>query len=420
MRFLIVLLFTVACLRADLYTAAGSFTTPAATGTFTPVTGLSFQPKVVIFLYSLATTDNIIMDGMNIGMGFGVSSALTAATFIRTTNGSQNVDSATRNTRAYAVLSSALGDLNTGYIYSMNSDGFTMYCTNATQSGHYVRWLAIGGSDITGAYVERYTSPTATGSQSLTGVGFAPDFILIATIGSSSTNFSGTSRISIGVAERTGNSQAVHGMYIAQASTGRRTVYSRSKVIQAPELSTMKLEAGVSSWDSDGVTLNWTAVDTSAGNNFYVLYLKGGKYKIMNHTQPASTGTQAVSGAGFQPKGLFSFSGCVASEGFSTGAWSLWGVGSSSAYGHVAGVQADDSLRSRDTSYSSYFLGCYTPSGTSTNIDSRATLASLDSDGFTLSWTTANSPQRLFTTVAFGPSASAGGPARRRVYVTGE
>jgi hypothetical protein len=125
--------------------------------------------------------------------------------------------------------------------------------------------------------------------------------------------------------------------------------------------------------------------------------------KVGSFTKPTATGLQAITGVGFAPKALLfwtvanttsgSFrSGSIQSLGFTTGPTNSYAQSS----GSTSGVTTSSSQRKLED------VAIVITATSSTAVFGRAVLDSLDADGFTLNWTTANSSAYLMYYLAIG------------------
>lgn len=157
----------------------------------------------------------------------------------------------------------------------------------------------------------------------------------------------------------------------------------------------------VSTWDSsslklyvDGVSAA-TAVSNAAQTGF-VAY-QG------TITKPATTGTQQITGVGFKPKAIIFLSNASTADGtIATAELALGVVASTSdttAGTQGSGVTMDNaSFWHRFRSETSAIM----LSDTSANLAGEAQVVSMDTDGFTLNWSTANASQYLVSYIAIG------------------
>lgn len=226
---------------------------------------------------------------------------------------------------------------------------------------------------------------TSTGNQAFTGVGFQPKVVLFwgtyETADTDDFGASGSRWFGIGLSS---TSRAAIGKSQGATST---TGTSNTKCITAVTAGLTLFAADLVSLDSDGFTVNWTTAPPAA---FILNYMALGGADLTNVflkevTAPAATGNQASTGVGFQPDSLLMFSAglttaatvntshAIMSKGFGT---------SSSARGTVANT---DITRIESTAK---VLTVYS-SGSTKSVE--ADIVSLDSDGFTLNFTTTTS-----------------------------
>jgi hypothetical protein len=161
--------------------------------------------------------------------------------------------------------------------------------------------------------------------------------------------------------------------------------------------------------DSDGFTINQTV---AAGVNSLVPYIaiKGGQWKVGTDTQKTSTGTKATTGVGFQPSGLILGSVCDTQTAGSA-ANARWSFGATDGTRSVATWTGDsdnvaDAITNTIMSSTKAIVLATEGTSASPTTNAEAAISSLDSDGFTLNWSTADATARVFGYVAFGSNAS--------------
>jgi hypothetical protein len=388
----------------------GSLTEPLATGN-QAVTGVGFQPVLVLFWWNRKTADGTTADA-EIGFGVGVSPTARRAIGFNSVDAQTTSINAAVNQSAKCIYYARGGSAVADYV-SNDSDGFTINWSVVSGGAFLVNYLALGGADLTNAAVGTITAKTTTGNQAYTGVGFQPTAILL---------FAG--KWSTEPLDTTTNGAFTFGA--ATASTARGVVGERSKNGANPQVgkhrqSTSKIavsmtdagvftEADFVSLDADGFTLNFTTAGGTADSVYY-LALKGPSVKVGAFNQATSTGNQATTGVGFQPKALIVFSGndtsanndaAGANGSLSIGA----GTGSTARFSLWAGdldavspTQADRDLDRTK------LIKLFSP-GTPT-LNAAADLVSLDTDGFTVNWTTADATARQVNYFALGDAAGA-------------
>ncbi len=389
----------------------GSFVANTTTGNQS-VTGVGFQPKVVIFFGNKLTADGNIPDA-TMYLGAAVSSTNRRVNYFESGDNLDvsNIGSGAQTTACIRMVDYASTVLLSADLVSMDSDGFTINIGTTSGSAYIVNYIALGG-DISNAFLGSGTSPTTTGNKSYTGVGFQPDCLLLWSERSKTTETREGSNVGIGYGiglARTATEQFTSAFRVEDALTTssadrqRRThaFYFAASTSGGVEISELV------SLDPDGFTLNWLYV---AGSErwFYYLALRGGAYRVGTFNQPTSTGTQGITGIGFAPRGVMLLSalinsgsisaanmrGCIGAASGPTARGSIW-FGDADAQAFTVSDQALDRARVLK------FLTEGTPT-----LDAEADLASLDSDGFTLNWTTADANARQIEYLAFGDGAA--------------
>jgi len=397
------------------------FSWPTSTGSYNNlISGLSFAPKVIIFHYNESGVSGTVASGSSFGFGMATASPSYQMTiFVRASDGGAgNSDSSQRNDSIVHTIVSNSTTIARGSISSWNSDGVTIQVHSASNSViARIGWLALGGSDLTNASIVQYTSPTEPGIQPLTGAGFAPTAAIIATLGSdtavNSTRDNLDSWPGIGIATPT--AQAASGYLSKHAAGGHRRSQSNSHVIYLPDEGDIRWAASVQSFDSDGITLYWSSVQTTA-MFFWVLYLKGPSFGVVDFLQPTSTGDQAYSLTSFQPKaGLFITHCDIAATGQRTHGFLNVGTAVSPTARALHMTALSNSGSTIRYHRNDSVIACTAvPSGGTTSEVARADFVSWNSDGFTLYWSPVDSTQRQMLAILFGDGDV---PIRRRGIV---
>lgn len=257
---------------ADVNAYIGNFAGQGTTGS-QAITGVGFQPTAVLFHSSdLSTTQwGTVANGTVSGF-FGCATASTEEWAMAWDH--RSINSTTNDSRQTASNCLLEGDTATGLadFTSMDSDGFTVNWTTADDSYYY--FVAINGVD---AFAGNNTQKTSTGTQAYTGVGFQPDVLLMmgtddAVLDTSRTDIWGHS---IGATDATSEFAIWYG---ENRSTGSDMSQAADETIQSYNAGTPTLnaEANISSFDSDGYTLNWGAADATARYHFILALADAG------------------------------------------------------------------------------------------------------------------------------------------------
>jgi hypothetical protein len=313
---------------------------------------------------------------------------------------------------------------------SFDGDGFTLNYTAiaGVAPARYCVYLAIGGSDVD-AKVGVFDNPISATpfTQAITGVGFTPSCILFAPCidtGTSSNLDDGTQEPAMGWTDGTRNGfSAVHsGDGQAFAITSR--VQKTTGCIGLLTASTLAWEAELDSFDADGFTVNWTTRTSASAAGIYYLALAGVNAYAGTISQPTTTGTQGITGVGFQPSAVLFQSVCATANG-SVQTHNRHVLGASDGAAHLAAWQGDQDSAD-PTITARYFtnakciaMATEAATGSSSTLNAAADVDSLDPDGFTLDWTTADATARQVLFLALGSLGAGGGALLKRIQLEG-
>lgn len=248
---------------------AGFFNTIATTGD-QAVTGIGFQPDVVLF-WGSATTFNppFNFDNRNQYFGLAVSNTQRATGSISSRDAELTTQTFRRQLtdKCLAFHSSALGgNLGEADFVSMDVDGFTINWSVAPAGSVRVGYLAIrGGQYYVGSDLQR----TTTGTEPTTGVGFLPTGLLMLSCNQiASATVDVHERFSVGAASGAGTEGCIwEGDTDALdiSSTDMSTLTDKViRLIDTDAPVAADAEADLDSFDADGFTLDWTTADAVA------------------------------------------------------------------------------------------------------------------------------------------------------------
>jgi predicted membrane protein len=240
-----------------------------------------------------------------------------------------------------------------------------------------------------------------TGNIAITGVGFQPKAVFVMgiflTYGDQGTAFRSFGNLHLGMGTDNGD-QWAGGAYWRNLGQGKSAVWRNNKIVAAV-FGADVLEAGLVSMDSDGFTINVTdsyaSGNVDIGDSIRMVYLAiwgEGGFAIGTGESPAATGTQAISGLGFQPSSVFFASAHRPSlgAGIDDIARLMFGAGdgtnqyiawTGSNQGDVFCDHAALSGRCISLMEDANSSGPFQPTP-----QDEASLQSLDADGFTLNW----------------------------------
>jgi hypothetical protein len=410
-----------------LETATGTFnTTTQAAGNTVTVSGLSFQPKLVIFTWSGRTATGQAEGDHKLGMGYMISSSDRGCATSQSDHGAANAaaDCATYDDACIVTLT--VGGAVDGKMdfSSLNSDGFTVVIDDAFPSSYLINYLAIGGSDLTNVASVTVTAPTSTGNQDITTVGFQPD-AAIAMGGSVAPVNSIDTWSTFGVGIAAGSAPDESTLTVA-SQDGAGTSVTRSHCINGLFITRLGSDppavderASISQWLSNGFQLNWAEVSASFSGRYRVVCLKGGKYAKGDLLTSTGTSNFAETGVGFTPKALFLVShNNSQSTSDTTQAPQQISLGfavSASSRNYVC-VLDKDASGTMDIGVAHNTNAMYGNQSTATTIaiEGLMDLVSMDSDGFTAVMDDADPSAAFVWYLALGDAATTGPSAGLR------
>lgn len=307
---------------------------------------------------------------------------------------------------------------------SFDADGFTLNWTTNTQTFSVpIYFWAIGGSDVPNANIIQWTDATTTGNKSVTGAGFPPTFALffdwgitaaLPYLGGTGTGFG----YGFGVAKDSTHRFAIGGYgqgNVATPNTAKELLTNHCHVLLTTSVSSgPTVSADLVSFDSDGFTLNYDTVATSAYKSAALVL--GGSFQsfVGTATEQASTGSQSVSMV-FSPNLIGVWATGQTATGFSTAdAQVVIGYGASSQQRWsywTAEVNANATIIGHNDTETNSLMNADTQVGSGATLAAQADFSSASSSGLTISWGTNDSVARILPIFALGASSGWSGPA---------
>jgi len=258
--------------------------------------------------------------------------------------------------------------------------------------------------------VGSFTKSTSTGSQTVSHtLGQAPKALILWTVGKTNESLSSGFYYGIGISDSsTSVSLAMSTRDGAStSSTSRRVANKAITLVQGGE--TTVAEADLPSMSAGNFQLTWTTNDGQPSVIHYLVI--GGPQvtaKIVNWQAPTSPGQKTVNGVGFQPEAVLHFhvGSAFTSSAPNNQASGVIGIGAMDKSGAEWSIQAGDADsqnpsvtgRAQRTNAAIYM---YTDSGTA-SVTKEAKFVSMNSGGFTLDFTTANSSASQVYSLALG------------------
>lgn len=388
----------------------GAFNTgTAAAGNTVAVTGVGFQPKAVIFWWSGITGTTDAHSITHVIRGLGVASSTTSRWAVASqsehASASADSDSTYRNDAVIATLTIAAAVDGLMDLQSFDSDGFTLIIDDAFAISHRVHYLALGGTDITNVATGVLTEPGATGSQSITGLGFQPQFVLFGAHGGTTANAVVVdSQLMIGMASGASNEVVCTG----QAENASATMDTQSycygdesiALIGGTEVTDGR--ANFTQFTSGGFDINWA--ERASTRLVPYLALRGGSYFVGDDVTATTNGTTLpISGMGFAPEAGFVFGHGKAENSVDTvsnddriviGAFT--GTSERGSQGMLDEHNTPDSDTERAVEHDQVLFNLQPA------ITGRVDVQSMDSDGWTLVMDSADFVAAFFGFAAFG------------------
>ena len=282
---------------------AGTFTLAPATG-IQNITGVGFQPNFIMFLWGFTETLDSLAVRLQIGMGLAdynnnQGSILNCVADNNSSNATKYSQQRTDN----VILLSGSGCAQDALaaFSGFTADGFQLNVSDAPAANTPIFYLAIrGGSHAVGNFLQ----PTATGIQTISGLGFQPNLVLLFSHNKTATGttLAVPSTFSIGAAISTTSRAAVWGQSRNVDPSNAAVYTDNTKVIIMRTLSgiggtgTINAQADFNGFTIDGFQLNWTTVDATQGQIIYWTFgpsptFRQSAYRFFNNLDSTNVGT---------------------------------------------------------------------------------------------------------------------------------
>lgn len=386
-----------------LNTKVGNFTQPVANNASFAVTGVGFTPKAIILF---ATDETVVGVSANRAQYHGMATSTTnrAAISAVHTSASANSDRGHDDTKCFIVLNTSGTTIVAADFVSFDADGFTLNFSTTDLVARKIGYIALGGTDLTNVFIKEFIAAASNTSQAFTGVGFKPDAIILmsAQVSSALGNNISACDTMLSFVDTSLN------QFVSDNVThGSTESVQKAKIIsKSSEGGTLTYEGNLTSFDTDGFTINFTI--TSSVKYCFALCLKGGKYKTAVFNQATGTGNQAVTGVGFQPTGVILQSvNNTTQAGLITTQTRLSFGAASSSTSRASIWNGGGNTGTMDNDFDSGKILNMITEGATPTTNTSADFVSLDSDGFTINNTTADATAREIVYFAVGSNAVA-------------
>lgn len=397
----------------DVTVGLASFDATTSTGT-QDITVAGFgTAKAALFFWTSLVSKTVVADRTSIGVGFldGTNNGcdLVQSLDASPTTGTNREESATK-----CVVRSA-SFAGEAEFSAFITDGVRIVWTEAAGAASHMACLLFGGADVSAAV------GAVDQDDSVSGLGFDPELIFFTCTGQPTAGALSESLFSIGAAFD--GSSIEQGAYGQNDKTGVGTTVRTAK-IYADHVGTQVLNGTetwrnqVQSFDTGGFTMAASAAGTDI-LTYCALNLGGLSCKIALIDSATATGDEAYTGFGFQPQAVI----LIASDHDTADNLEIDGTGGglsisafTDAAEHSMVFTSEDAVTTTNVRGGApdKALSVYDDAGSKV---AEATLASFDSDGMTLNYTTAPGAAHKYVMIAFeDPTAVAAAAFQPFVY----
>jgi len=403
----------------SVVTAAGSIALNTGANGATTVTGKTAPAggwKIAMIWVTRKTGADGYLDDMAYSMGFAVAGSVGRVVDVMKDNGqgTAHAGEQPRSDGVICMMQPVFGvnnDFATAFT-AFTSDGFTVthFGGSAPDGAYIMNYWLIGGSDITDVEVGHVSIPTTTGNFSKTGMTYKPDitFLMHSGEGGSFPSQQG-GKMGFGAFTKEGDQFAwavtdIQGT--AQSHTGVVHVEDACLIevdVNGSGVASQLARANFVSMNTDGWTINVT--DAPAASLFTpYLSIKGGIWKIGSDTVKSSTGTKSRTGLGFRPKGVL-YTGTQQSDasihGDTNACW-FHGAFDGTNSACACGIYGFGSFGRGTQGQFSNAIIVHSTTAPAVQQSATKTSSTLDSDGYTLNYDTANGAVPKFAYIAVG------------------
>jgi len=252
---------------------AGQITSPTVASSV-GYTDPGFQPDLLLVVSpgSMTAATQTSTPGSKFGIG-AADASLNQFTSFAVENSAIPTDlHSLQKAEFIHTLANAGTDSCVANLTSMDPTGFTLNWSTAQATARYFNILALKG----GSYkVVADTQKTSTGTQAKTGIGFTPKALMLfgANLPSSASVDATLASTSVGASDGTTEGGVWTGSTDNVSTTDNNSATVTDKILRhATNPSTTNAEADLSSFDSDGYTLDWTTADATAREFISVVF----------------------------------------------------------------------------------------------------------------------------------------------------
>jgi hypothetical protein len=396
----------------------GTFTkTTASAPASQTISGVGFQPKAVIFWWTRQTSYGQLAE-IRVGYGFATNDGGSYQNYgvaFASDDGAATSNTGRRRSETYSIIILSNGDPTRSAqasVTSFSNDGFTLNWQRNEAEADIIQYIALGGADLTSAKAGTFSLSASSGTQDITSVGFQPDFTMFLWTFTEATD-TNTNHAEIGLGFAASSSK--RGAIVTNSEDGRSTIDTWQQqrtdsciLLLDPTSGAQDAIVDFSGSLANGFRLSKSDAPAAATPIFY-LALKGGYYDVGSFNSPTSTGTQDVTGVGFQPKlVMLATQGRSATTAIGTTSELALGAATSSTARSATWFEDQTGLADSDNEMEALDTKVVqwrdrTAANTFTLLGS-ADFVSFLSNGFRVSWSNVETSGRQIIYVAFGGS----------------
>lgn len=372
----------------------GSFAkSTAAASVDQAITGVGFKARALILWTAGNTSEDTWQDNYLAAVGFAARNAsdtITVGSLALASQDGQETTNTSGGAAAKALTIVQWGEtvLAEADLKSFDADGFTLTWTTNDGAAYVIHYMALGGSEITAAYVKGWATGTSNTDVAVTGVGFQPAAVLHLMGRCTAAGAAAHAALDVGAMD-SGGQWSMWWLSRDNQATGLGARHASTTMVLNSTVDNGGTDFSVAlkSLDADGFTVTITE-GPAASRLVYSLCLAGGSYDIGNFQMAASAGDQAITGVGFQPEGVLLASINYHQTTYMTSSGGL-SVGASDGTNHHGSVLNDQwglgvtTSNSASQDSSSYAL-LRERAGDQGTLDGTALIKSFGADGFTL------------------------------------
>jgi len=372
--------------------------------------GLGEAPKALILWTDAKSSESFSAE---VALSFGFTDGTTSRSVgVASQNGVTPSNAARRlSSKLLTIIppTDTSGPLVEAAFKSWDATNFTITWNPNTATSYVIHYIAIGGSDVSAKALD-WRPAHGTGNKAVTGVGFQPTVVLHAHAGSFSGELDSTVpslMLGLGVMDFGGGqwANAVTSIDAVATSDTQRGQQTDAAIFDISNALAVTQKAAFTSMDADGFTLNYS-VALGVAPRMISLALSGVNVHAGSFSKSTSTSvpvSQAVPGSNFTPAVvlLSSFQDVVRASPVAQTRIGL-GAASATAAGSSAVADKDASATTSTQGLDKTSKAFVKVNNATSTIDAEADLASMDADGFTLSWTKNDAVATQMLYLAFG------------------